>query len=122
MYQSHLLRLCHHLRLTPFQTYILEQNSYKYNLGRLVKRGNLVYVPYMPSGNRWMAGIARVLMGPRADLIGPDRVLACGQRGVELHANGRYVVRQGRIHHYVDTDGRLMTRQAFYKAIRARQN
>ena len=117
MYKSQVSRICQHLGLTPFQTYILERNAYKYNLGRLVKRGNIVYAPYLPSGRRLTDIAGRILFGPRADLIGPDRVLACGQRGVELYADGRYVVHQGRIPHYVDIDGRPMTRTAFLNAV-----
>lgn len=121
MYQSRVLTLCQQMRLTPFQSYILEQNAYKYNLGRLVKRGDILYVPYVTSGNRWTDAAARLLLGARADLIGPDKILVQGQRGIEFFADGRYIVRRGNTRHYIDIDGRAMGREDFWRAVNNRR-
>ena len=34
------------MRLSPYQTYILEQNRHKYDLHQLTKRGGVLYAPY----------------------------------------------------------------------------
>lgn len=120
MSKSHVIRLCQQLRLTPFQTYVLEQNAYKYNIGRLAKRGEIVYAPYVTNGNRWAAAAARVLLGPRADLIGPDKYLARGMRGVELYADGRYIVRCRGTRCYIDETGRRVCREDFWRGVKNR--
>ena len=121
MPESQIASLCARLRLTPFQSYILEQNAYKYNLGRLVKRGDIVYVPYIGSGNRWADAAARLLLGARADLIGPDKILVRAQRGIEFFADGRYIVRRGNVRHYIDIDGQSVGRDAFWRAVKNRR-
>ena len=121
MPESQISSLCARLRLTPFQSYILEQNAYKYNLGRLVKRGDILYVPYIATGNRFANAASRLLLGARADLIGPDEILVQGQRGIELLADGRYIVRRGNARHYVDVDGQNISRAAFWRAVKNRR-
>jgi len=71
--------------LTPYQLYMLEINSDKYNLHRLVKCGNLLYVPYKYDLSYGIVGIIkRLFLGRRADLIGPDKLLVFNTRGIKI--------------------------------------
>ncbi|MBD5389096.1 hypothetical protein HDR63_02475 [bacterium] len=95
--QTQIEKLAAFLRLTPYQTYILEKKAPLYNLGRVVKRGGILYVPYRtPSAARWRDAAARLLFGPMADLIGPDEMVATGVRGARLLPDGRVFMPRGR--------------------------
>ncbi len=94
---ARILQLSEILRLTPYQTAILEKNSHLYDLSRLVKRGGVLYVPYRNSAaHPWRDAAARLVLGQMADLIGPDDTLACGVRGAKLYSDGRVVVPNSR--------------------------
>jgi hypothetical protein len=81
--------LAQHLRLTPYQAYILEKNNTKYDFSRLVKRGGILYAPYRCDDRRGFAEYcARMLFGPRADLIGADRILVSDRRGIRIYPTG----------------------------------
>jgi hypothetical protein len=83
--REHFERMARSLHLTPYQLYMLEQNAYKYNLRKLIKRGNVLYAPYKSELSRgFRDGIRKIVLGARADLIGPDRMLAIDQRGLKL--------------------------------------
>jgi len=120
--KSQVSKLCERLRLSPYQSYVLEMNSHKYNLSRLVKRGGGLYAPYVADGtNRWSAAAARLVRGPRADLIGPDRILVRGQRGIRFCADGCYCARHGGVKYYADAAGRPLSRDEFLRQIHARR-
>ncbi|MDR1027535.1 MAG: hypothetical protein LBL46_03920 [Rickettsiales bacterium] len=77
--------LTRRLGLTPFQSYVIRQNGYKYNMSNLKKFGPVVYAPYrcgIPRGFR--DAIEKLLYGPRMDVIGTDRMLASDTRRVRL--------------------------------------
>jgi hypothetical protein len=68
-------------RLSPYQTWVVSRNAYKYNLERIRKLGNFVYAPYKCNIARdWRDAIEKLLRGPRADLIGTDRMIATDER------------------------------------------
>jgi hypothetical protein len=88
-HNSQIAMLSAHLRLTPYQAYILEMNEKKYDLRRLVKRGGVLYAPYLCDDRHSVIGYcARMLFGPRADLIGADRVLVRDRRGIRIYPDG----------------------------------
>ncbi len=60
--------LSRHLGLTPYQSQVLQENYKKYDLSRLVKRGDVLYVPHR-------ANFARRILNPKTDLIGPDKIV-----------------------------------------------
>ena len=94
---AQILKLAEFLRLTPYQTYILEKKAPLYNLSRLVKRNGILYVPYRTvPAHRWRDASARILFGARADVIGPDKMLATGMRGVRVLPDGRVIIPRGR--------------------------
>jgi len=79
------LRITMTLHLTPYQSYILEQNVHKYNLEKLAKRGNMLYAPYKcDCPQTFMDNVKHFFLGPRADLIGPENVISVDKRGVRL--------------------------------------
>ncbi|MDE6477715.1 MAG: hypothetical protein K2L94_00515 [Alphaproteobacteria bacterium] len=119
--KSQVSKLCERLRLTPYQSYILEMNCHKYNLSRLVKRGGVLYAPYLSGAkNRWTDAAARLVRGPRADLIGPDRMLVRAQRGIRFCADGCYCARHGGVKYYADATGRRLTRDDFMRIVTTR--
>lgn len=71
--------------LSPYQIYVLTRNGYKYNLAGIKKFGAAIYAPYhceIPRGFRDM--IEKLLFGPRADLIGSDRMIISDRRGINI--------------------------------------
>lgn len=110
-------KLSEMLRLSPYQTYVLEINYYKYNLSRLVKRGGVLYAPYMVgAGLRHKMG--GILRGVPADLIGADKMLVRGCRRVKFFATGCYIARENGARYYADASGRKISRDAFARAVR----
>lgn len=108
------------LKLTPYQTYMIAKNGYKYDLKRLVKRGDVLYAPYkcrLSSGVRdWWS---KLFLGPRADLIGADRLLVRGERGVKLYPTGFYKFGHLNSHmHYSDSNGNVLNRRVFKRIVR----
>jgi len=105
--RDYIERLARNLNLTPYQGYILQQNAHKYNLGKVVKRGALLYAPYKCELARsWADGVAKIFLGSRADLIGPDRILVYDQRGIRLYNSGHYRAVDGYgNHYYADHNG-----------------
>jgi hypothetical protein len=77
-------RISRAMSLTPYQLYMLEINSDKYNLHRLVKCGDVLYAPYRcQMSNGILDCMKKIFIGPRADLIGTDRLLAFNKRGIK---------------------------------------
>jgi hypothetical protein len=103
------------LRLSPYQSYILLLNKHKYKLDSLQKRGEVLYAPHhcdMATDTKDF--FQKVLTGPRADLIGSERMLVVGQRGIKLYDTGSY--RAADTHgnsYYGDQSGSPMDRSLF---------
>ena len=79
-------KLSRMLNLSPYQAQTLVGGSDKYNMSRLVKRGGLLYAPYNMRGVFGRA--SDILRGRRADLIGYNKTLLRGQRGIKFYAAG----------------------------------
>jgi hypothetical protein len=76
-------RISRAMSLTPYQLYMLEINADKYDLHRLIKCGDVLYAPYKcERGHGFFEWIKKIFRGPRADLIGPDRLLVFNKRGI----------------------------------------
>lgn len=100
------------LNLSPYQRQCLQTNEY--NLGRLQKRGGVLYAPYRASG--FWRGISRIVRGAPADLIGKNKMLLRGQRGIQFSAGGYHRVRIGRFVYYADPDGQAVSRDIYIRA------
>ncbi len=98
--------LCEQLRLSPYQSYVLENNAKKYNLDKLVKRGGILYAPhaYDDRGNLGEY-LSRLLFGPRADLVGLDKMLVSGQRRVKIYSSGIFSAYRNGLKYYADAMG-----------------
>jgi len=105
-------RISVRLHLSPYQAFILSQNFYKYNLDKLIKRGDVLYAPYRCDVcHDWRERIAKAFMGPRADLIGSDQILVVDQRGIKLYATGFYKAGDNYGHaYYADSQGHRIER------------
>ncbi|MDR1207572.1 MAG: hypothetical protein LBK26_04130 [Rickettsiales bacterium] len=115
MNKARLEKISEHLRLSPYQTYILSMNMQKYKMDRLVKRGDVLYAPYRCSLPRGMRDyFSKLFLGPRADLIGADRMLVIGRRGIRLYPTGFYKAcdNTGRSY-YADSMGQKIERSLF---------
>ena len=107
--------LSRYLRLTPYQSEILIRNIDKYNMGRIVKRGGVLYVPYMSRG---LCGrIKKIIFGACADLIGQNKMLVTNRRNIKFCKNGYYYVKIGPYTYYADAYGRGISRSAFFRGI-----
>ncbi len=102
------------LGLSPYQENHLRLNQHKYNMGRLVKRGGVLYAPH--AGRGFIRGIGRVLFGCPADLIGKNKTLLKNQRGIKFCADGYHCVRIGRFTYYADPNGQAVSREIFMRA------
>jgi hypothetical protein len=77
--------LSNRFRMSPYQIWILRQNAYKYNLNKIRKFGHCIYAPYKCNLARsFQDAVKKILFGPRADLIGTDRMLASDQRRINI--------------------------------------
>lgn len=101
------------LNLSPYQRQCLQTNEY--NLGRLQKRGGVLYAPHRVTG--FWRGISRIVRGAPADLIGKNKMLLRGQRDIQFSAGGYHRVRIGRFVYYADPDGQAVSRDIYYRAI-----
>ncbi len=108
-------KLSRMLNLSPYQSQTLVGGSDKYNMSRLVKRGGLLYAPYNMRGVFGRA--SDILRGRRADLIGYNKTLLRGQRGIKFYAAGYHCVRIGRFMYYADSTGAAISRRAFLRGI-----
>ncbi|MDR1361232.1 MAG: hypothetical protein LBJ18_02895 [Rickettsiales bacterium] len=115
MNKTYLEKISERLRLSPYQTYILSMNMQKYNMDRLIKRGDVLYAPYRCSLPRDTKDyFSKMFLGPRADLIGTDRMLVIGCRGIRLYPTGFYKAcdNTGRSY-YADSMGQKINRSLF---------
>ena len=101
------------LRLTPYQAEILKNNADKYNIGRLEKRGGVVYVPHMPQGV--VSYFFKILRGVPADLIGQNKMLVKNVRNVKFCNDGYHCVQVGRYKYYADAMGHNISREQFLR-------
>jgi hypothetical protein len=75
--------LSNRFQLSPYQIWVIRQNAYKYNLDKVRKFGQYVYAPYKCNLTRgFRDAIEKLLFGPRADLIGLDKMLAIDRRKI----------------------------------------
>lgn len=111
---SHIDLLSKTLGLSPYQANKLRIHSQQYNISRLEKRGGVLYAPYL-SNNIW-EWIKKVTKGPRADLIGHDRMLLHSQRNIKFCANGYHCVRLGKYTYYANASGHVISQHEFMRA------
>ena len=112
-------KLINKLRLNSFQQKALFGNPEKYDLNGLVRKGVLVYAPLANQGSGCLAGkLSRFFHGPKADLIGEDKILVSEQRGIKLYRTGFYRARDkdGR-RYYADSTGKKLSHYEFYHII-----
>jgi hypothetical protein len=77
--------LTRRFNLSPYQIYMLSRNWHKYDTGRIRKFGDMVYAPYLCTLTRgFRDAVAKLLFGPRADLIGSDRMIISDRRGINI--------------------------------------
>lgn len=107
--------LSQYLRLTPYQSETLIRNTDKYNMGRVVKRGGVLYVPYVSHGV--LERIKNMVFGVRADLIGQNKMLVTNRRNVKFCKNGYYYVKIGPYTYYADAYGRAVSRDEFFSGV-----
>lgn len=112
MHES-LEKLSEILNLSPYQRQCLAAGEY--NMGRLQKRGDILYAPHRVTG--FWRGISRIVRGTPADLIGRNKMLLRGQRDIQFSAGGYHRVRIGRFVYYADPDGQAVSRDIYYRAI-----
>ena len=99
------LILCRNLGLTPYQTDTIANNRAKYHTEKMVKRNGIVMIPYRADARDWREFCARVLFGPRADLLGADRPLAIDRRGIRSHHDGFAVPHLGGVNQFKNPFG-----------------
>lgn len=104
------------LRLTPYQSHVLKANHKKYNMGRLVKRGGVIYAPYINHGI--YGRVLKFLYGARADLIGQNKILVQNRRNIKFMSQGFYCVKIGPYTYYADAMGRAISREVFLDGIK----
>jgi hypothetical protein len=83
---------CQSMGLTAYQTDTIVNNRMKYHVHKMVKHNGIVWIPYRTAPRDFREGALRVLFGPRADLLGADRVLSVGRRGFKKHRDGFILV------------------------------
>lgn len=103
------------LRLTPYQLEVLKNNVQKYNIGRIVKRGGVLYVPYASCGV--VSWFIKFICGARADLIGQNKTLITNRRNIKFCKNGYHCVKIGAYTYYADASGQAISRENFLRAI-----
>ncbi len=111
-------RKCEHLNLSPYQTYLITQNHEKYDIDKLVKRGNVLYAPYRRNHSRgFVDACLKILHGPRADLIGNEQMLVQDKRSIKIYGPGFHTVYDKGKKYYADYNGRRLAREVFFKVI-----
>ncbi|MDR0741827.1 MAG: hypothetical protein LBF28_03570 [Rickettsiales bacterium] len=115
-YSRRVEMLAQHLRLTPYQTYVLGNNSSKYDFSRLVKRGSVLYAPYLCDDKHSAIDYcSRLLFGPRADLIGADKMLIRDRRGIKIYSTGFHSAHRLGVRYYADPTGNRIERDMFMR-------
>lgn len=114
MNREEVLNLCTQMRLSAFQCYVIQENWYKYNLQRLIKQGGVLYAPYKcPKPRRLSDCFATLFHGPRADLIGEDKMLINDQRGIKVYTDGCFSGYKNGVKYYANTFGEQTNKNPF---------
>ena len=108
-------KISFNLRLTPYQSDMLKNNIQKYNMGRIVKRGGVLYVPHMSRGV--FGGLVKLVCGVRADLIGQNKILIKNKRKINFCKDGYHCIKIGRYKYYADAYGQAISREDFLRNI-----
>jgi len=120
MYQpeSRISALCSTLHLSPYQSYVLENHPVKYDLARIARHGAVLYAPHAYSRSEVFKEFCfRIILGPRADLIGPEGMLVFDQRGIKVYPVGCFSAHKDGEKYYADQLGNPMSRQQFAQLI-----
>ncbi len=117
MSQNHIDALAQNLNLTPYQRQILESNYNDYDVSGLVMRGGALYAPRRRRSGMF-ARASDALRGRHADLIGRNKTLLQDVRGIRFYARGYYSVAVDDSVFYADSQGRIISRQAFRRALK----
>lgn len=97
------------MKLSPYQDYIVRNNQYKYNIRGLRKKGSVLLAPYKNENlDGFREGILRILHGPKADLIGSDKILVFGQRGIKIFPTGHFTAKFDGKRCRADADGNVI--------------
>lgn len=103
---AQIIKISNRLRLSPYQSFMLEKNAHLYNLDGLQKRGDVLMAPYKcdKSCGFW-DWLAKQVYGSRVDLIGTDKVLLRAQRGITLFSTGFYSAYDKYGKYFADSNG-----------------
>lgn len=105
------------LSLSQYQYDVLKSNYKKYDISGLVKRGGVLYAPYLLKTDSLSSLIRTVLYGKHADLIGQNKMLASGKKKIKFYAGGFHCVCLGRFKYYADKNGRVVSRNKVMREI-----
>ena len=89
------------------------RSSNKYNMGRLVKRGGVLYAPYLLHGV--YAWVVKIMCGAPADLIGQNEMLVRNNRNITFCHDGYHCVKMGTYKYYADANGHAISRECFMR-------
>ena len=109
-------RLTETMNLSQYQRDVLKNNYDKYNISRLVKRGDVLYAPHASRAGIFAAA-RRLLMGTPADLIGKNKTLLSDKRKIKFYACGYHCVHIVDFKYYADPNGQAISREIFMRAI-----
>lgn len=104
-------KLCDAMSLNEYQRQVLQTNYSKYNMHGLVKRGGVLYAPYVQHG-LWCK-FKKILIGRRADLIGENKIIVQNRCGIKFNANGCHCIPVGPYRYYADNNGNAISRKMF---------
>ncbi len=110
-------KIINNLDLSQYQKNVLISNQDKYDFTGLIKRGGVLYAPYLLRTKNIFEIVRYALIGKSADLIGQNKMLLQGQRKIKFYAGGFHCVSIGQFKYYADKDGRAVPRNIFLKAI-----
>ena len=110
-------KIINNLDLSQYQKNVLISNQDKYDFTGLIKRGGVLYAPYLLRTKNIFEIVRYALIGKSADLIGQNKMLLQGQRKIKFYAGGFHCVSVGQFKYYADKDGRAVPRNIFLKAI-----
>jgi hypothetical protein len=111
-------KLIDSLRLNDFQQKALFSNPEKYDLDKLVKKGVVIYAPIAKQCKCLKGRIKRLFFGPRADLVGENKILVENKRHIKLYRTGFYHSKDKDGCYWADSTGRKISRKEFFKIIK----
>jgi len=102
------------LNLNTYQQHVLFGNPEKYDITGIVKKGVVVFAPLNEQCRCLAEKLTRLFHGPKADLIGENKILATNQRGIKLYSAGFYRAKdEDGKHYYADSNGSHVTHEEF---------